>query len=248
MVVGAVDPAVVLQEEPLGPGRVPGHLVHALAELRVPLALGEELGADPVVARLPGRTAVSGLVTPPVLSAAVTDNGSVGCGSTVERLTPNPAFHSGRCGWSHSALERERLAAVGRAPDGGRPVPAYTTPSRTPGPAARPAPRSRRCRRGSGPRRSACPARSRRGRRTVGPGAEPGRRRPRQQPWVGRACRRGRSRPPPCRSEGPVNSQSSRASSEVPSQRPCGCPPSARSGLPSRPPPRVSHSAVRLTR
>ena len=53
LVVGAVDAAVVLQVEPLGRGGVPGHLVHALAELGVLLALGQELRPDALVARRP---------------------------------------------------------------------------------------------------------------------------------------------------------------------------------------------------
>ena len=62
LVVGAVDAAVVLQEQPLGSRGVPGDLVHALAELGVLLALGQELRADPLVARRPGAAAVLGLV------------------------------------------------------------------------------------------------------------------------------------------------------------------------------------------
>src|SRR5262245_47682408 len=57
-VVGTVEPPVVLQEDPLGPRRVRGELVHALAELRVTLSLGKELRPDPDVARLPAPAAV----------------------------------------------------------------------------------------------------------------------------------------------------------------------------------------------
>ena len=60
-VVAAVDPAVVLEVEPLGVAGVAGHLVHALAELEV-VSVGHEADDDPPVARLPRRAAVVGAV------------------------------------------------------------------------------------------------------------------------------------------------------------------------------------------
>ncbi len=58
-VVAAVDAAVVLQEQLLRPAGMAGDLVHAVAELRVLLALGEEPGADAGVRRLPALAAVA---------------------------------------------------------------------------------------------------------------------------------------------------------------------------------------------
>ena len=52
-----VDPAVVLEVEALGITRVPGHLVHALAELGLGV-VGQEARDDAPVAGLPGRAAV----------------------------------------------------------------------------------------------------------------------------------------------------------------------------------------------
>ena len=65
----------------------------------------------------------------------MTDRGSVGCGSTVWKAwPPNPAFHSGRCGWFHSASSRANVSppSVERKTAPGS-VPAKTTPSSAPG-------------------------------------------------------------------------------------------------------------------
>ena len=172
VVVGAVDAAVVLQVQPLGAARVPGDLVDALAELGVLLALGQELGADAVVARLPGslRRRWSGRRRRTRARRSPTA-GPSGCGSTVwNAWPPKPAPQSGRCGWSQSARSSANVSPrsvdLQTAPGS---VPAYTTPSSRPAPAARPARPWRRCPRGSGSRRSGSPARSRRGRRSARP-------------------------------------------------------------------------------
>ena len=67
--------------------------------------------------------------------ATVTDRGSVGCGRIVWKAwPPNPAPHSARCGWSHSARSSANVSprSVERQTAPGS-VPAYTTPSSLPG-------------------------------------------------------------------------------------------------------------------
>ena len=61
-VVGPVDAVVVLGVHPFRPGRMRGDLVHALPELGP--RVGEEVGLDALVGRVPAATAVGGLVDP----------------------------------------------------------------------------------------------------------------------------------------------------------------------------------------
>ena len=48
----------------------------------------------------------------------MTDCGSVGCGSTVWKAwPPKPAFHCGRCGWSHSACSSANVSPPSVGPE-----------------------------------------------------------------------------------------------------------------------------------
>ena len=172
VVVGAVDAAVVLQEEPLGTRRVPGHLVHALAELGVLLALGQELGPDALVARRPRAAVVGGLVD---AAGRDRDGHRRRVGRVRKDRVEGLAAEAGAPLGSlrvvpQGLLEGEVLAAVGRAPDGaGLGAGLHDVRLDARGPAARPARRWRPRPRGSGSRRRASPPRSRRGRRTGAP-------------------------------------------------------------------------------
>ena len=238
VVVGAVDAAVVLQEEPLGSRRVPGRPCARTGRTRGTAApSGQELRPDALVARLPRRAAVgrSGRRRR-WRSRASTDvrvgRGAAGsCGRPGRRSRrPTPGGAGGPRAPRSSANVSPRSVDRQTAPGS---VPAYTTPSRrrrARAAAARPAPRVASGVLGEADRRRwASPPRSRRGRRSARPaGRASSTRRPRAAAASRRGCRPCRSRPPPWRSA--ARSTSHVGAGLVRASRstgPCGSRPSA---------------------